>query len=70
MFCHGNGIWRLDETDANLIERPTAPGGATGGGRSCSHSPLRGRSPLTPSARPASSVEYEAGNYLVSVHAP
>jgi hypothetical protein len=32
MFCHGNGIWQLEETDANLIERPTAPGGATGGG--------------------------------------
>jgi hypothetical protein len=32
MFCHGNGIWELSEVDTNLIERPTAPGGATGGG--------------------------------------
>lgn len=40
MFCHANGVWRLDETDATQIERPTAPGGATGGGQSrlCSFS--------------------------------
>lgn len=34
MFCHANGIWKLDETDVSLLERPTAPGGATGGGAS------------------------------------
>lgn len=33
MFCHANGIWKLEETDVSALERPTAPGGATGGGQ-------------------------------------
>lgn len=32
VMCHGsNTLWPLDEVDPNLVERPVAPGGATGG---------------------------------------
>jgi hypothetical protein len=31
-MCHGsNPLWQVDEVDERLIERPVAPGGATGG---------------------------------------
>lgn len=31
-MCHGsNTLWALDEVDESLVERPVAPGGATGG---------------------------------------
>jgi hypothetical protein len=99
MFCHANGIWRLDvsridsritialshvlhehlanfrsfyllqETDVFLIERPTAPGGATGGGTlSFSFRFLESRATsqsLTYFPCPPFTVEYEAVNYLV-----
>jgi len=30
--CHGsNTLWALDEVDECLVEKPVAPGGATGG---------------------------------------
>lgn len=32
VMCHGsNTLWALDEVDENLVEKPVAPGGATGG---------------------------------------
>lgn len=32
IMCHGsNTLWRLSEVDVNAVERPVAPGGATGG---------------------------------------
>ncbi|ORY23137.1 armadillo-type protein [Naematelia encephala] len=32
VFCHGSStLWALDEVDPALVERPVAPGGATGG---------------------------------------
>lgn len=32
IMCHGsNTLWALDEVDESLVERPVAPGGATGG---------------------------------------
>ncbi len=31
-MCHGsNSLWALDEIDQALVEKPVAPGGATGG---------------------------------------
>jgi hypothetical protein len=31
-MCHaGNTLWALDEVDESLVEKPVAPGGATGG---------------------------------------
>lgn len=32
IMCHGsNTLWALNEVNAKLVERPVAPGGATGG---------------------------------------
>ncbi len=31
MCHHSNTFWALDEVDESLVERPVAPGGATGG---------------------------------------
>jgi len=32
VMCHGsNTLWALDEVDEDLVEKPVAPGGATGG---------------------------------------
>lgn len=31
-MCHGsNSLWAADEVDERLVEKPVAPGGATGG---------------------------------------
>lgn len=32
IMCHGNNtLWAADEVDERLVEKPVAPGGATGG---------------------------------------
>lgn len=32
VMCHGNNtLWAVDEIDESLVEKPVAPGGATGG---------------------------------------
>lgn len=32
IMCHGsNTLWAADEVDERLVEKPVAPGGATGG---------------------------------------